>query len=299
MPRERPFDAFWKARDAGNGAGGTGGTLGGSGGIGDATGSGGVHATFDAGRDGAPREAATDAGEDSSRDAGGARDGGRWSDGAALSDARGTEAAPSEDGAVACAGAKVWEFGFDSDPTAADTDHDGVLDWVLRNATAFPVSELQNGIWHSQTRIVLDTRPMDDFGSRTIVDVRMRSVTVPTSGRGAVFWVNLNEANPSFSALFVSLALQANGGQTLALFGKSAAAEVMLASFPNLPSDLIAVHLDIDPVGLNVALAANGSSLGSYAIPETGPPNQDHFATLLAWEGVADFDSVRIVRCPP
>jgi hypothetical protein len=59
------------------------------------------------------------------------------------------------------------------------------------------------------------------------------------------------------------------------------------------------VQMDIDPVALTVALVANGSSLGSYAILQTGAPNTDHFATFLAWTGPAEFDSVRIERCPP
>jgi hypothetical protein len=144
---------------------------------------------------------------------------------------------------------------------------------------------------------------MDDFAGRTIVDVRMRSDEVPASGRGAVFWVNLNENGPTFSALFVSLSLDARdagGGQTLSLFGKtSGSTEVLLASFGGLPEALVDVHLDIDPKALTVAIGADGTSLGSYAIPPTGPPNADHFATLLAWDGVAEFDFVRIERCPP
>jgi hypothetical protein len=192
----------------------------------------------------------------------------------------------------------VWTADFDSDPTQLDSDHDGVLDWVMRNAATFPVAELSGGVWHSQTRIVLDTRPLDDFSSRTVVDVSMQSVGVPASGRGAVFWVNLNQGGPSFSALFVSLSLESAGGQTLTLWGKTTGStEVTLATVPGLPESMTAIHLDIDPVGLSVALSVNGAPEGDYAIPQTGAPNADHFATILQWDGLADFDFVRIERC--
>lgn len=258
----------------------------------------GLDATRDGERipiDGARGGSNTDAPVDSARDA--ASDSGPRgpNDGS-----KPTDTGVPDSGSVACANAKTWFFGFDSDPTLADTDNDGVLDWVVRNGTPFPVSELQAGVWHSQTNSVLDSRPMDAFSSRTVVDVRMQSLSVPSTGRGAVFWVNLNEDQAAFSAVFVSLALQAGGGQTLTLMGKSGpGTEVALASFPSLAESTIDVHLDIDPVALTVAVGVNGVLRGSYAIPQTGAPNADHFATLLAWDGVAGFDSIRIQRCPP
>jgi hypothetical protein len=193
----------------------------------------------------------------------------------------------------------VWALGFDSDPTQIDRDGDGVLDWVVRGGGAFPSAELRGGVWSSPSQTVLDSRPMDDFASRTVVDVRMRSVGVPTSAYGAVFWINLNEGGSAFSALFVNVSLQAGGGQTLSLYGKKGNTEASLASFPDLPETMMDIHLDIDPGALTVALSANGAPLGRYAIPVTGAPNADHFATLLAWSGSAEFDSVRMERCPP
>jgi len=210
-----------------------------------------------------------------------------------------SDARTADSSTLACANPKTWTLGFDSDPTLVDSDNDGVLDWVLRNATVFPVNELGAGVWHSTERIVLDSRPLDPFSSRTVIDVRMRSVTVPASGRGAVFWVNLNEDRAQFSALFVNVMLKAGGGQTLELYGKIGNTETVLASLSNLPEAMVDVHLDIDPVALSVALVVNGVARGSYAIPETGPPNADHFATILAWDGVVDFDFIRIQRCPP
>ena len=51
-------------------------------------------------------------------------------------------------------------------------------------------------------------------------------------------------------------------------------------------------------MALTVALTVEGVGHGTHAIPLTGAPNGDRFATLLAWDGIAEFDSVRIVRCP-
>jgi hypothetical protein len=198
-----------------------------------------------------------------------------------------------------CSGAKVWSFDFDSDPTLADSNGDGVLDWVMRNATTFPLGELTGGVWRSETRVVLDSRPLDDFSGRTVVDVRMGSATVPASGRGAVFWVNLNQGSTAFSALFVSVSLETDGTQTLTLFGKpDAVTETPLTTVPGLASGLTAVHLDVDPVALTVALTIEGKGHGTHAIPLTGTPNGDRFATLLAWDGIAEFEALRIERCP-
>jgi hypothetical protein len=58
-------------------------------------------------------------------------------------------------------------------------------------------------------------------------------------------------------------------------------------------------HLDVDPVALTVALEVDGVSRGTHAIPATAAPNADHFATLLAWEGNAEFDALRLERCAP
>src|SRR6185295_32358 len=126
-----------------------------------------------------------------------------------------------------------WAFGFDSDPTAYDGDGDSVFDWVIRGGGAFPTSELGGGVWHSAGGKSLDSRPLNDFGGRTVVDVRLRSLTVPASHRGAVFWINVDEASPSgFSALFISVVLQASGGQELTLFGKNGNTETPLAVIP-------------------------------------------------------------------
>jgi hypothetical protein len=202
-------------------------------------------------------------------------------------------------GPPSCAVRKRWAFGFDSDPTAYDGDPDGVYDWVARNAV-FPTAELDAGVWRSASPIALDTRPLDDFDGRVLVDVRMASRTVPASNYGAVFWINLNENGPAFSALFVSLALQSEGSQTLTVLGKSSASiETELGVFAGLPPGFIDLYLDIDPATRTVGVWIAGNAEGKLTFPVTDVPNGDGFATLISWDGVSEFDSVDIRRCEP
>jgi hypothetical protein len=189
-----------------------------------------------------------------------------------------------------------WDFTFTSDPTA--NDGDGGPDWTIRGGGAFPVSELDGGVWWSAMGTPLDTRPLDNFSNRVLVDLRFLSATVAPANRGAVFWINLNENQPQFSALFASAVAQSDGGQALTLFGKpDASAETPIVTFPNLPSTFIDLHLDVNPANLTVGLWIDGTFEGTYPFPATGAPNTDHFATLLSWTGLSGFASVSIVEC--
>jgi hypothetical protein len=259
---------------AGNGGAGAGGGSGGAGGLG-----------VDAGN----RNDASNGGGGAVRD--GATDGG---DGAA------DVGPPVEAGFPTCSVTRRWTQAFDSDPTQSDNDNDGTNDWVVRGGAPFPVSELSGGVWHaSESPLALDSRPLDDFGARTIVDVRFRSLTVPASHRGAVFWINLNQSGPAMSALFASLVGVTGGSQELTLYGKTGTIEVPIAVFPSLPDGFVELHLDIDPVGKSVAAWIGGVPQGNYTIPETSAPNADAFATVISWEGQSEFDEVKISICSP
>jgi hypothetical protein len=154
-------------------------------------------------------------------------------------------------------------------------------------------------VWHAATAVALDSRPLNPFSDRTIVDVRFRSLSVPASHRGAVFWINLNENGPTMSALFASLVGVTGGGQELTLYGKTGTTEVPLAVFPSLPDGLVDLHLDIDPVAKTVSAWIGAAAQGTYTIPDTSPPNADAFVTLISWEGQSEFDEVKITVCSP
>ena len=194
--------------------------------------------------------------------------------------------------------AKSWVFTFTSDPTAYDGNGDGIDDWTVRGGGAFPSSELDGGVWWSAMGTPLDTRPLDDFSKRVLVDLRFLSTAVVAPNRGAVFWINVNENGPQFSALFASAVAQPDGGQMLSLYGKpDASAEAQIATFPDLPSTFLDLHLDVDPVGLTVGLWIDQAFQGTYSFPATGAPNTDAFATLLSWTGLSGFAYVSIVEC--
>jgi hypothetical protein len=194
--------------------------------------------------------------------------------------------------------AKSWVFAFTSDPTVYDGNGDGIPDWTVRGGGGFPAAELDGGVWWSAMQTPLDTRPLDPFSKRVIADVRFLSTAVAAANRGAVFWINLNENGPQFSALFASAVAQPDGGQALTLFGKAdAAAEAPIATFSDLPSTFIDLHLDIDPASLTVGLWIDQAFQGTYPVPPTGVPNTDSFATLFSWTGLSGFASVSIVEC--
>jgi hypothetical protein len=194
--------------------------------------------------------------------------------------------------------AKSWVFAFTSDPTAYDGNGDGIFDWTVRGGGAFPTSELDGGVWWSAMGTPLDTRPLDDFSKRVLVDVRFLSTAVVAPNRGAVFWINVNENGPLFSALFASAVAQPDGGQALTLYGKpDASAETQIATFPDLPSTFLDLHLDVDPTSLTVGVWIDQSFEGTYSFPTTGAPNTDPFATLLSWTGLSGFASVSVVEC--
>ena len=154
-------------------------------------------------------------------------------------------------------------------------------------------------MWTSAGGPVLDTRPLDPFSSRVLVDVRMRSLAVSPGQHGAVFWINMNEGAPQFAALFAALGIDPDGGQTLTLWGKPANVETTLATFPGLEETLTDIHLDVDPVGGTVGVWIGGISRGTYALPLTGTPNGDEFATILSRGGTSAFESVEIQDCAP
>jgi hypothetical protein len=114
-----------------------------------------------------------------------------------------------------------------------------------------------------------------------------------------VFWINVNEGAAAFSALFVSVVLQAGGGQELTLFGKNGNTETPLAVFPDLPEDFVDVHLDVEPVAQSVTVWIAGVLRSTYSLPLTGPPNGDRFVTMLSWEGASEFDAVDVRTCAP
>jgi hypothetical protein len=249
-----------------------------------------IDSTMDTGSDGGG-DSTLDTGDTSDE----SPDGGADAGGDAVADAPSEASYPYP----SCAATRVWSLAFDSDPTQLFWSDDGGPEWVLRAGGAFPVAELEGGVWTSAGGPVLDTRPLDPFPSRVLVDVRMRSLAVSAGQHGAVFWINMNEGAPQFSALFAALGLDPDGGQTLSVWGKPAGVETTLAAFPGLAEAMVDIHLDADPIAGTVGVWVDGDSKGTYALPLTGAPNGDEFATILSWGGTSAFESVEIQDCAP
>jgi hypothetical protein len=191
-----------------------------------------------------------------------------------------------------------WEADFDTDPTTLDVNEDGTEDWVVRPGGQFPVAELAGGVWSvSESHVPLDTRPRDDFVTRTLVSVQMRT-TEPGGDRGATFWINVDYTAGSFAAIFVNLPLN-DGAQRLRLMTRSdPSQEVLLTEVEDLSTEFVRVDLEIDPVADEVTLWIDRDLQGTFdfpVIPSTG--NNDRFATLLAWGTDAEFRHVRVQRC--
>jgi len=218
----------------------------------------------------------------------------------ALSDATDGPATdvPRVDATGSCGG-KVWFTDFSSDPTALDVNGDTVADWMLRDTSAFPTSQLVGGVWQTPSASQpLDSQPKQTFTTRTRVHVRMRSIT--TSGaRGAVFWINVGyDGSGTFAPLFFDAKLQGDGTQSLLMMRKtSGGVEQMFGSVTGLATDFVDVDLDIDPATLGVSYVAAGVS-GSTTLNRVTSNATDEWATVVAYSGAAEFDSLRVEVCP-
>ena len=204
-------------------------------------------------------------------------------------------------GTGTCTG-KIWFADFTADPTAQNLNGDNTNDWALRSGT-FDADQLVNGVWTlPDAGPPLDSQPKQNFDTRTIVDVRMRSTS--TSGaRGAVFFINVGfDGTGTFVPLFVDVKKQSNNTQTAYVITKNAASvEQVSATVSSLSLGFVDVHLDINPGALTFtymisdggSASAAGGSLGRVtAIAD------DRWATVVAFSGAAEFDRVRVEVCP-
>lgn len=195
-----------------------------------------------------------------------------------------------------CKDGLFWSADFSVDPTTLDVNDDAINDWAMRDGSPFPIEELTNGIWSSIGRD-LDTRPLDDFQSRLLVDVRMRATS--PGFQGAVFWVNVNY-DVTFSPIWVRARGLPNGDQVVTLLHKTdGATSVPLIEVDGFDSDFIDVSLEIDTDAGEVSLWIDDNYEGteSYASFPIGG-NDDRYATLIGWGATAEFDEVTIEQCP-
>jgi hypothetical protein len=181
---------------------------------------------------------------------------------------------------------------FDRDPTTTNGNGDAVADWAVTGSGTFDATKLANGIWTATGAI--ETRPLANFTTTTIVDVRCRNTT--TGGNGAVLRINADRQGSTYAPLLVYVQRQADGTQTLTLNGKpSDAATTLLFSHSKLSSGFVRYRLTILPNNDLVNLQINGEDQGTFMYPTYAPSSTtDGYVTLYADTSAAEFDYVDV-----
>lgn len=187
--------------------------------------------------------------------------------------------------------AAIWQLDFNSNPTTVDLTSDSVADWVRRDGQAFNTATLVGGVW--QADATLDTRPVNNFTQITTTNVRFRNTTV--GGNGAVFWINADWSDGMFIPLYAYLQLQADGTQTLTVYGKQdSSTAVALVTLAGLSSGFVNLRLVIDPGYDTVNIKVNDANAGTFSYTPFTQSNTDQFASILASGSSAEFDSVSV-----
>lgn len=185
-----------------------------------------------------------------------------------------------------------WRADFDRNPTATNSNGDAVSDWALTGGGSFDTTKLVGGVWAATGAI--ETRPLADFTTTTIVEARCRNTS--TGGNGAVLAIYLDRQGGQYAPLLVYVQRQADGTQTLTLNGKTAdAVTTKLFSRANLPSGFVRYRLTVLPANNLVNLTINDEDQGTYTYPTYSPSSSsDRYLTLSADTSAAEFDYVDV-----
>lgn len=206
---------------------------------------------------------------------------------------------PSTDGEPlpACTATLTWATGFESDPTQLEENGDGELDWTRRDGSAFPVDTLVAGAWIADPAIPLDTQPRNDFVQRVVVRLTMHALD-PLAA--AQFWINVDNRDDTFSLTYADLRDEGDGTQTLRLFSRPTDPEAQeLHAAPGLPAGPLDVTLEFDVDADTVAAWVDGRFVARvpYVVRPIRPTIDQRFATVIAADGRAEFEDVRVELC--
>lgn len=185
-----------------------------------------------------------------------------------------------------------WRADFDRNPTTTNANGDSSADWVVTGGGSFNPAAIINGIWYAAG--ALETRPLNDFTTTTIVDVRCRNTTV--GGNGAVICVNADRQGGQYAPLLVYVQRQSDDTQTLTLHGRTSDSTTnQLFTRPQLTDAFIRVRLMILPQNNLVNLQINGEDQGTYTYSTYAPSSStDRFVTLYGDSSLAEFDYVDV-----
>jgi hypothetical protein len=188
--------------------------------------------------------------------------------------------------------ATYWRTDFDRSPAATNANGDTTTDWAVTGGGAFDTTKLVNGVWTATGAI--ETRPLSDFTTTTIVEARCRNTSV--GGNGAVVAMYVDRQNGVYAPLLVYVQKQSDGTQTLTLYGKTSdTLYKQLCSCSRLSSGFVRFQLTVLPANHVVNLQINGEDQGSFTYPRYSPTStSDRYLTAYADTSSAEFDYIDV-----
>lgn len=186
--------------------------------------------------------------------------------------------------------AAAWETDFSSDPTAADSDGNGIADWIGSGSDVSDGS-IANGVWTADT--TLHSNPGNDFITPTAVHVRFRNTTA--GGDGAQVWINADRSGGYVAPIRASLQRQADLTQTLTVYKVDALErKIPLIQVPKLTTDFVSLRLLIDPTRDTVNVRVEGYDAGTFSYERKLANDNIRSVTLLTSGSTSQFDHVSI-----
>lgn len=188
--------------------------------------------------------------------------------------------------------ANYWRTDFDRDPTTTNINGDTASDWAVTGGTAFDTTKLTNGIWSATGAI--ETRPLSDFTTTTIVEARCRNTSV--GGNGTVVAAFVDRQGGTYAPLLVYLQKQSDGSQTLNLYGRTSdTVTKLLFTRPRLASGYVRFRLTVLPANDVVNLTINDEDQGTFTYPSYAPTSSsDRYVTVYSDTSTSDFDYVEV-----
>lgn len=185
-----------------------------------------------------------------------------------------------------------WELKFVQNPTTQDFNGDGAADWATHDGSAFSMASIDKGVW-TTTGMQLDTAPGNNFATTTIVDLRFQNTTV--GGNGAQFKINALRSGSTCAPIRATLALQADGTQTLTVSKNTSDANVVkLISVTGLAGQAVDLRLIIDPATTAVSIRVNGVEKGTFGVTRFSSSDGSQTASITASGSTATYSYARV-----
>ena len=188
--------------------------------------------------------------------------------------------------------ANYWRTDFDSNPAATNANGDTTTDWAVTGGGTFDTTKLASGIWTATGAI--ETRPLSDFATTTIVEARCRNTSV--GGNGAVVAVYVDRQSGTYAPLLVYVQKQSDGTQTLSLYGRTSdTVTKQLFTRSRLSSGFVRFRLTVLPANDVVNLTINDEDQGTFTYPRYAPTStSDRYLTLYSDTSSSEFDYVEV-----